>query len=580
MCEKILLKIIQGTLSCLRGLGLQFLAFSFCFVPASFAEKTMHGMTLPLDAASYSKQVLRVPCDNTRNEVTFDFAVSVYQRYECIADLFQDTLIDLDKDFNVIPASAESWSVGDDGKTWTFKLHKGLKWSDGTAVTAEDYEATFRFSATPSSAWDFTWFYSFIGAGGIKNWGKVIAGEMPPSALGIRAIDDHTLEVETEGVFPPLPGVMKFAFLLQKKALEKHGPYYNNDPGTSVSSGPYVLKEFDPGNRIVVEANPNYTGYRKPRLKRIEGIYMSPATFFTAFQNGDVDTVPYERLTPADFKIIMRNPELRLNYFRHFGDFRTDYLLFDTYTAPFNDIKVRKAFAYALDRESIVENVYGSIKAMPAHSMLMPGYPSSDTKGELKKFQNYNCKKAKKYLADAGYPNGSGFPPQEMWLRGEGPSMAAVYQASAASIAQCLNIKIEVSNKDGKVYMDALNAKPTQLTLGAVSYGMDFLDASNLLGIWVSSGRHSWKNSEFDRMVSQASNLVGQNEKRDKMFRDAQQILVDDVGGVFIAHRWQGDLFKPYILGDSFRVSDSNGVSGKHWGNDWYWGNVYVGNNK
>jgi len=130
------------------------------------------------------------------------------------------------------------------------------------------------------------------------------------------------------------------------------------------------------------------------------------------------------------------------------------------------------------------------------------------------------------------------------------------------------------------VYMDALNAKPTQLTLGAVSYGMDFLDASNLLGIWVSSGRHSWKNSEFDRMVSQASNLVGQNEKRDKMFRDAQQILVDDVGGVFIAHRWQGDLFKPYILGDSFRVSDSNGVSGKHWGNDWYWGNVYVGNNK
>ena len=550
---------------------------ALCLAPSAVLAG---GHGLPKDAASSDQQVLRVPCDNTRNEVTFDFAVSVYQRYACISDLFQDTLIDLDKDFNVIPASAESWSVDASGKVWTFKLSEGLQWSDGTPLTAADYEATFRYSADPSSAWDFTWFYSFIGAGGIKNWSKVIAGEMPTSALGIRAVDDLTLEVETEGVFPPLPGVMKFAFLLSKKALEAHGPYYNNDPDTAVSAGPYVLTEFDPGNRIVVEANPNYKGYRPARLQRIEGIYMSPATFFTAFQQGEVDTVPYEYLTPADFKVIESDPGLKDNYLRHFGDFRTDYLLFDTYTAPFNDLNVRKAFAYALDREAIVKNVYGEIKAMPAHSMLMPGYPASDTKGELKQYQNFDCPKAKKHLADAGYPDGKGFPAQEMWLRGEGPAMSAVYQATAASIAQCLNIKIEVSNKDGKVYMDALNAKPTQLTLGAVSYGMDFLDPANLLGIWVSSGRHSWTNEKFDSMVAEASNLVGDDKKREQMFRDAQKILVDDVGGVFIAHRWQGDLFKPYVQGDSFRVPDSNGISGKHWGNDWYWGNVYISNAK
>ena len=553
----------------------------FMFLSTSvLADNTQYGIALPGDAVSYDQQVLRVPCDNTRNEVTFDFAVSVYQRYECIADLFQDTVIDLDKDFNVIPASAQSWSVDSSGKVWTFKLSPGLKWSDGSPLTAYDYEATYRYSADPSSAWDFTWFYSFIGAGGIKNWSKVIAGDMPPSALGVRARDDLTLEIETEGVFPPLPGVMKFGFLLSKKALEAHGPYYNNDPSTSVSAGPYVLKEFDPGNRIVVEANPNYTGYRKPRLKRIEGIYMSPATFFTAFQQGEVDLVPYERLTPADHKVIQSDPVLKNNYLRHFGDFRTDYLLFDTFTAPFNDIKVRKAFAYALDRDAIVNNVYGKVKAMPAHSMLMPGYPASDTKGELKQYQNYNCDRAKQYLSEAGYPNGSGFPAQEMWLRGEGPAMRAVYQASAASIAQCLNITIEVSNIAGKIYMDALNAKPTQLTLGAVSYGMDFLDPANLLGIWVSSGRHSWKNDEFDRLVAEASNLVGDDKKREQMFRDAQRILVDDVGGVFIAHRWQGDLFKPYVQGDSFRKPDSNGVYGRHWGNDWFWGNVYISNAK
>ncbi|MCA9838530.1 MAG: peptide ABC transporter substrate-binding protein [Trueperaceae bacterium] len=530
---------------------------------------------MPADAAPTEEQVLRVPCDNTRNEVTFDFAVSVYQRYACVSDLFQDTLIDLDKDFNVIPASAESWSVSEDGLTWTFKLKPGLMWSDGTPLTAYDYEATYRFSAMPDTAWDFTWFYSFIGPGGIKNWDKVVAGELPPEELGVVAVDDLTLEVTTEGPFPPLPGVMKFAFVLQKAALEAHGPYYNNDPATSVSAGPFMLESFDPGNKIVLVKNPNYTGYRPARLERIEGIYMAPATFFAAFEAGEVDRVPYEYLTPADFTIIENDPELSANYFRHFGDFRTDYLLFDTMNPPFDNLDVRKAFAMALDRDAIVKNVYGEIKAMPAHSMLMPGYPASDTEGELAEYQAFNCEKANEHLAAAGYPGGEGFPALEMWLRGEGPAMAAVYQASAASIAQCLNIDIQVSNKDGKVYTDAMNAK--ELQFGAVSYGMDFLDPSNLLGIWVSSGRHAWVNEEFDNLVAEASALVGDDEKRTQMFKDAERILVDDVGGVFIAHRWQGDLFKPYVLGDSFRVPDSNGISGVHWGNDNFWGDVYIG---
>jgi len=530
---------------------------------------------LPADAAPADEQVLRVPCDNTRNEVTFDFAVSVYQRYACISDLFQDTLIDLDKDFNVIPASAESWSVSEDGLTWTFKLKEGLMWSDGTPLTAYDYEATYRFSAQPDSAWDFTWFYSFIGPGGIKNWSQVIAGELPPEELGVVAVDDLTLEVTTEGPFPPLPGVMKFAFVMQKAALEAHGPYYNNDPATSVSAGPYMLESYDPGNKITVVKNPNYTGYRPARLERIEGIYMAPATFFAAFEAGEVDRVPYEYLTPADFSIIESQPELSDNYFRHFGDFRTDYLMMDTTTAPFDNLDVRKAFAMAVDRDAIVTNVFGEIKAMPAHSMLMPGYPASDTEGELSEYQSFNCDMANEHLAAAGYPGGEGFPALEMWLRGEGPAMAAVYQASAASIAQCLNIDIQVSNKDGKVYTDAMNAK--ELQFGAVSYGMDFLDPANLLGIWVSSGRHAWFNDDFDALVSEASALVGDDEKRTQMFKDAERILVDDVGGIFIAHRWQGDLFKPYVLGDSFRVPDSNGISGVHWGNDNFWGDVYIG---
>jgi peptide/nickel transport system substrate-binding protein/oligopeptide transport system substrate-binding protein len=540
---------------------------------AAAGNVTIYGEELPADARPYEEQIHRMACDITGNHTTFDFVVSVYQRY-CGSDRFQEQLVQLDKDFNVIPASAESWEVAEDGLTWTFHIKEGLQWSDGTPLTAHDWVATFQYAADPEHAWDFAWFY----AGVLKNWNQIIAGELPVEELGVVAVDDLTLQIVTEVPWPPLPAMMVFSFVMQKNALETHGPFYNNDPATSVSAGPFILESIEPGNEIVYAANPNYKGINPPRLSKIIVTYMNIATGFAAFQNGEIDRLDYQWLTPADFEIVLNDPVLSANYLRHYGDFRTDYLLFDTYNPPFDDLNVRKAFAHAVDRESIVQNVYGEAKAMVAHSMLMPGYPASDTEGALTEYQVYDCEMAKQYLADAGFPDGEGFPPQEMWLRGEGPAMQAVYGAAAASIAECLNIDIEVSNQDGKVYMDALNADPTQLTFGAVSYGMDFLDPSNLLGIWLSSGRHSWKNEEFDRLVTEASSMVGDPETREQMFRDAERILVDDVGGVFIAHRWAGDLFQPYVQGEGFREPDSQGIAAWHWGNDWLWGDIYLTN--
>ncbi|MCS7221902.1 MAG: peptide ABC transporter substrate-binding protein [Anaerolineae bacterium] len=535
------------------------------------AYTTIYGERLPEDAAPYDWQIYKVPCDIKGNHITFDFQVAVYQRF-CLSDLFQDQLVNLDKDFNVIPASAERWEVSEDGLTWTFYIKPGLQWSDGTPLTAYDWEATYQMIADPKHAWDFAWFYSGV----LKNWDEIIAGELPPTELGVKALDDLTLQITTQTPWPPLPAMMQFSFVMQKKALEQHGPLYNSKVETSVSAGPFKLEVLEPGKRIELVANPMYKGFRKPRLKRLIAEYMDMSTAFIAFQNHEIDQVGYEWLTPADFAIIQSDPVLKANYLRHYGDFRTDYLLFDTYNPPFNDLNVRKAFAHAVDRESIVKNVYGEIKAMPAYSFLMPGFPASDTEGKLKEYQKYDCELARDYLAKAGYPNGQGFPKLEMWLRSEGPAMQAVFQAVAASISECLNIQIEVSNKDFKVYMDALNAKPTQLQFGAVSYGMDFLDPSNMLGIWLSTGRHSWKNDEFDRLVREASSLTGDPERRKAMFQEAERILVDDVGGIFIAHRWQGDLFQPYIQGDGIREPDSQGIAAWHWGNDWVWGNIYI----
>ncbi len=421
---------------------------------------TVFGEKLPDDALPYDQQISYGACSNTANQTAFDFMVTVYTRL-CGGDsAFSLALVDLDKDFNVIPMAAESWEASEDGLTWTFHLRPGMIWSDDTPVTANDWVATYQFAASPEHAWDFAWFY----AGVIKNWDEVIAGELPVEELGVTAVDDLTLQVTTYEPFPPLPGMMHFAWPLQAKALAEHGPYYNNDPETSVSSGRFKLVTMEPGKEIVLEANEKYKGPNPPYLKRIVNIYMAPGTEFVAFQNGEIDSVGYESLTPADLDLVLADPVLSENYLRHFGDFRTDYLLMDTYTEPFNNLDVRKAFAHAVDRESIVTNVYGEIKAMPAYSLLMPGFPSSDTEGALHEYQMYDCEVANQHLTDAGFEGGEGFPDLELWLRNESPALQAVFQAVAASISECLNIPMEVSNKDGKVYMDSLNAKPTGVT--------------------------------------------------------------------------------------------------------------------
>lgn len=539
--------------------------------PARAGDTTIYGVKLPADAAPYDMQTWSEPCDIKANQITFDFQVQVYQRF-CGSDLFQDQLVNLDKDFNVIPNSAEKWEVSADGLTWTFHIKKGLQWSDGTPVTANDWVATYQYTADPKHAWDFAWFY----AGVLENWDEIIAGDKPTTDLGVKAVDDLTLQFKTKVPWPAFPAMMQFGFLLSKNQMEKYGPLYNSKVETSLSAGPFKLTSLEPGKRIVLDANPMYKGFRQPRLKQIIVNYLDMSTGFAAFQNGEIDHLGYEWITPADMDTIQKDPVLKKNYFPHFGDFRTDYLVMDTFNKPFNDLNVRKAFAYAVDRDAIVQNVLTPIKGMPAHSFLMPGFPASDVDGKLKDLQTYDCPKAKDYLAKAGYPDGKDFPKLEMWLRSEGPAWQAVFQAVAASIASCLNIQIDVSNKDYKVYMDALNARPTKLTFGAISYGMDYLDPSNMLGIFVSTGRHSWKNDQFDALVKQASSMTGDPAKRIQMFQDAEKILVDDVGAVFLDHRWLGDLFQPYIQGDCFRTPDSHGVSAWHWGNDWCWGNFYV----
>jgi ABC-type oligopeptide transport system substrate-binding subunit len=536
----------------------------------------LNGVTLPADAAPPEQQVYVVHYDNTSDFTTIDFYESVYKRGGAIADVLSDSLVRLDKNFEIQPGAATEWSVDDSGLVWTFKLDPALMWNDDTPVTADDYVATLRYGADPEHAWDFSWYFQGV----IKNWAQAVEGSVPVDQIGVRAVDANTLEITTETPAPYLPSMMLYSNAMQKKALETHGGLYNSDVATSVSSGPYVLKEWRKGERLVYEANPKYMGTNKPFIQKVIVIGAAPSTNFAAYQANEIDSVGGASLSPADNEIIQADPELKNQFHPHYGDFRTHYLFFDTQNPPFNDVKVRQAISRVVDRDGIIQSIVKPTQGMAAYSFLMPGFPAANAEA-LKPLQSYDVEQAKQLLADAGFPNGEGFPKLTLWLRNEGAVRQAAAQAIAASIKQNLGIDVEVSNKEYKTFMDALNAKPTQIQFGLVSYGMDFLDPANMLGVWQSGGRHNWNNAEFDALYKEASSFTGDAAERIKMFQDAERMLVEQVGGVFLYHETPGDLYRPYLKGSELEP-DKQGVAAMHWpGFSTYSeliGSMYIGN--
>ena len=513
------------------------------------------GVTLPDDAAPPDQQYIHLMgIEGT----TLDFAVSVYKRGNSNVTILSTPFVRLDKNFEINPAGALTWESSENGTVWTFHMDPDLTWSDGNPVTADDVVFTFQYQADPEHAWDFAWFWSDL-----LNWDKAVAGEVPVTDIGVSKIDDYTVQFTTNAPAPYFLSKALYVRPLSKVAFEKYGEYYNNTPETSVSSTPWILTEWTKGKQIVFGPNLNYTGKLKPYL---EGMIVTLAGDtsgeFRAYLNNEIDTTG--SFTPADIEQISADPELNAEYHPGFGDFRTYYLGFNTYEKPFDDLRVREAFARVIDRDAIITNIIKR-QGIPAYSFLMPGFPAANS-DELKQLDvnQYDIAVAQQLLTDAGYPNGEGFPPQELWLRQENDINKAVAEAIAAMIKENLNIEVQVSNKETKLFMDSLNDHT--LPFYMVSYGFDYLDPSNMLGIWVSTGRHAWKNDQFDQMIMEASAFSGDPAVRTQMFMDAEKILVEEAGGVFIYHQTPGQIYRPYLKGSELEP-DNVGVAAIHWPN-------------
>jgi peptide/nickel transport system substrate-binding protein/oligopeptide transport system substrate-binding protein len=347
---------------------------------------------------------------------------------------------------------------------------------------------------------------------------------------------------------------------LSAAGLAANGSLYNTDPATAISAGPYILSEWVPDQHIIYVRNEAYTGTLPGLVNQVTIKLASKDNYFAMYQANEIDFMRHP--APAAIEIMMADEATASEVHQGVGDFPTYYVFFDVTQPPFDDLKVRQAWSHAIDRDALASAILGPA-GVPAYSWLAPGFPAAQGEA-VKDIQGFDPELAKSLLAEAGYPDGEGFPAQQLQLRAPNPLEKTVAGAIASMLTEHLNIDVELVERDSPGYMADLTAKPTKMLLGFVRYGMDFFDPFNMLSVWLSGGRHSWSNPAFDEGVKAAAEFLGDPAERIAMFQAAERIMVEDVPCVFIFHGTEVQLIKPWLKGP-FKEPDENGIAAMHW---------------
>ncbi|MEE2995352.1 MAG: peptide ABC transporter substrate-binding protein [Gemmatimonadota bacterium] len=490
------------------------------------------GRVMPADAAPLDQQIFRFfEVDGTYME----WFKTIYKRSPA-TDLISEPLVRQDKNYELVPAGAKSWEATPDGYTWIFHLRAGMQWDDGRPFTAHDYVFTFRRGADPEKAYDFEWYYQQI-----KNWRAVVGRKLPVDSLGVVAIDDTTLAVTTEQPVPYLPHNLMQSWASPEHAVAKYGDEWSTRPEWSVSAGPFKLTEWRKNDAIVLDANPMYRGAEPPYLEQViisTFAQSAQPLLLSAYAADEVDMI----LVSGQASLgRIRNDPVVSNELHSMVNFITFYLTMDTYNPPFNDLRVRQAFSHSIDRDALLRSAIRDI-GVAAYSMLPPGFPGARPEA-FKSTQGYDPGRARQLLAEAGYPDGKGFPQVEIWIRSLEPEQTRMpAEAVQAMVSDVLNIQVGVRVIERKVFTDGLNNHEVALAL--VPYSQDYPDPSNLLGLWLSSGRHAWHDDAFERLIRQGNEYMGSTKDRFAIYHEAEKRLVEDVGGVFLWHPKEHRLWK------------------------------------
>lgn len=447
-------------------------------------------------------------------------------------------------DMTILPDVARDWQIEDGGRTYTFRLRQDVDWSDGMPVTAGDFADAWRRFLHPSGAVYYTGYAGLlddiVGArafrcGETADWNEV----------GIRVLDSSTLRVmlnEPTNSFLSLLA-NRATFPIPRHAIERHGPAWT-EPNHLVSNGPFRLAGSQTEGVLRLERNPAYHGRYGGNVGHVEVTLVTEWRDQTAlYEAGQLDFIPLHRLHRAEaIRLHRRHP----GHFRIIPDLSVSYMVFNTQRPPFDDVRVRRAFTLALDRQYIAHGLmYGY--ELPASGGFIPPELVGHTAGIGLPFDPAT---AQALLAAAGYPAGRGLPPIEIW-EGQGISLwATVGEYVMQQWQRVLGASIVQRGVSPAALLE--RASPTRPHAFAISWRADYPDADNFLRMAPIEHLTGWRHADYDRLVAQAKGMGNQVE-RQRLYAQAETILVEEAPVVPLTyHRWYA-LFSPRIT--SFPIS-------------------------
>jgi oligopeptide transport system substrate-binding protein len=502
---------------------------------------TPQGRVMPLDAAPLEKQVLYEAASEPRH---LDIARDIYGAGVAI-NWGGEPLLRRDQNQNLVPALAESWQAGAGAEYWDFTIRKDARWSDGVPLTAHDWVFTFRHLASPKLDNAWTWFFYDIK--GIQAFKEGTGGA---EEIGVEALDDRTLRIRGEGgAIPHLPSLMAYmaAVPAPRHKAEDNPEHWADTAEGFVSSGPLRLLSWEHNQRLEWDANPYYNGPHKPGIQRLVQIVGAPAIgWFNSWLNREIDYIAI--LQPQELAQVVNDDEL-IQYLHSFNNFQTEYLSFDCLRPPFDNLKLRQALSHAVYREPFCEKVMLGTR-IPAFSMLPPDFPAHNP--ELKTVQEFNVEKARALLAEAGYPNGRDAAGNQLVLEMFSAGRDVVLEYVKDQWERYLDIVVDLQIIESAVWSARRGRHDMALYRGQYEY--DFLDPANMLTrLWRStsekgSPRHSWRDQQFDELVSRAGREIDEPQRL-SLYKDAERILVEDVGGLFLTHMVTHQVWYPYLTG-------------------------------
>lgn len=439
----------------------------------------------------------------------------------------------------VRPGVAERWEISADGLKWTFTLRKEARWSDGEPVTAHDFEYSFLRILAPETAAEYASIYAPI-----KGALAYTAGEGRREDVGVRAIDDHTLELELTTPTAILPELLAFyAFMpVPRHVVERHGPRWT-DTENWVSNGPYVLVENTDRVVIRLKKNPYYWDRDNVSIEEVE-MRILPGTQapWAAYEAGQIDMIE-DDIPPGSLYNLWISASESLQVFPRLGVYM---VVFNNKAPPFDDVRVRKAFNLAIDKSEITRHVTNGGE-VPATSLVDPSL------GRMTEYESvygatFDPAAARALLAEAGYPGGRGLPPV-VYRYNTNENHKKVAEALQQMWAQNLGVKVELANNEWKIYLD--NLKSGDFQMGRYGWIADYVDPMTFLDLYESNNPNNYTNfsdPEYDRLIAAARN-EGDPARRFALLHQAEQRFVELLPVIPLYYYTQKLVVNPRVRG-------------------------------